>query len=82
MSSSTTSARGNIKKKPLVGLGVVGTYTLTKSVPRWDATSPVGVPVWKAIVQLPARGYWINKAVRNALPLLENKVSDTFFTLL
>ena len=29
ISSSITSARGSIRKKPLVGLGVVGTYTLT-----------------------------------------------------
>ena len=29
MSSATTSLRGIIRKKPEVGFGVVGTYTLT-----------------------------------------------------
>jgi hypothetical protein len=32
MSNSTTLLLGIIKKKPEVGLGVVGTYTLTQSL--------------------------------------------------
>ena len=76
-----TSARGNIRKKPDVGLGVVGTYTLTwRFWSRWSAASPPGRPVTKAIVHEPARGYCTRTASRKALPLLENSVSDTCLT--
>ena len=33
-----------------------------------------------AMLHAPARGYSTNTASRKALPLLENKVSDTCFT--
>eukprot|EP00887_Chlorella_sp_A99_P003804 scaffold32.g3804.t1 len=48
---STTSSLGIIRKNPEVGLGVVGTYTLTWLPAKWLATSPLGIPVKKAIVQ-------------------------------
>src|SRR5690606_37820515 len=64
--SSITSERGIIRKNPEVGLGVVGTYTLTKSSPSCAATSPPGWPVRKATVQEPWRGYWTSNALRKA----------------
>ncbi len=81
MSSSMTSLFGSIRKKPDVGFGVVGTYTLTYSSVRWLTTSPPGVPVRNAIVYEPRRGYSISSALRNALPLLDSSVSDTCLTL-
>ena len=44
-------------------------------------TSPPGVPVTKAMVQTSGRGHWTSTAVRNALPLSENSVSETCLTL-
>jgi hypothetical protein len=44
MSSSTQSLLRTITKYPPVGLGVVGTYTLTNSSRRYAATSPLGRP--------------------------------------
>ena len=38
-------AKGTSKKNPLVGLGVVGTYTLIKPSPKCFCTSPWGTPV-------------------------------------
>jgi hypothetical protein len=38
ISNSTTLALGIIRKKPEVGLGVVGTYTLTQSLGKFWAT--------------------------------------------
>src|SRR3546814_10034734 len=62
MSSTCTSSRGIIRKKPDVGFGVVGTYTLTKSLPSFSATSPLGAPVRKAIVHAPCRGYCTSRS--------------------
>ena len=53
---------------------------LTKSSGRWRTTSPTGTPVTKPMVQVPACGHCPSTASRKALPLLENKVSDTCFT--
>ena len=78
--SGRTLVRGISRKKPLVGLGVVGTYRLTCSPSRCAATSPLGLPVTKAIVQLPWCGYCTSTASRKALPLLENSVSETCLT--
>ena len=75
------STRGTIIKNPEVGLGVVGKKTLTCSLPNFVATSSAGVPVTNAIVQDPFLGYGISTAFLNALPLLENNVPDTCFTL-
>src|SRR5512137_2006334 len=80
ISSSTTSLRGTIRKKPEVGFGVVGTYRLRYSPVRCVATSPPGRPVTKAIVQEPWRGYCTRTASRKALPLVENRVSETCLT--
>ena len=41
MSKYKTSSFGNINKKPLVGLGVVGTKTLIKVFPVFCAISPL-----------------------------------------
>ena len=80
MCSGRRSDRRAIRKKPEVGLGVVGTYRLTCSSGSSSATSPAGRPVTNAMVQLPSRGYCTSTASRNALPLLENSVSDTCLT--
>src|SRR6476646_1229959 len=81
MSSSITSLRATTTKYPLVGFGVVGTYTLRCSPCRWRATSPPGVPVRKAIVQVPGIGHCTSSALRNAWPLEEKSVSEICFTL-
>ena len=78
--SGLQAERGIIRKKPEVGLGVVGTYRLRCSPGSAAATSPEGRPVTKAIVQLPSRGYCTITASRNALPLVENSVSETCLT--
>src|ERR1700744_4585936 len=78
--SGRQAARGTIRKKPDVGFGVVGTYRLRCSPGNAAATSPDGLPVTKAIVQLPSRGYLTITASRNALPLVENSVSETCLT--
>src|SRR5262249_21832358 len=80
IASGTTCSRATIRKKPDVGFGVVGTYRLRCSPGSAMATSPEGLPVTKAIVQLPVRGYCTSTASRNALPLDENSVSETCFT--
>ena len=51
------------------------------AAPGGRATSPPGVPVTKAMVHTPARGYCTSTALRNALPLDENSVSETCLTL-
>ena len=80
MRNAITSARATIRKKPEVGFGVVGTYRLTTSACRYSAASPPGLPVTKAIVHDPARGYCTSTASRKALPLEENSVSETCLT--
>src|SRR5690606_26642667 len=81
IASSMTWSRGIIRKKPDVGLGVVGTYTDTMSARTRSPISPAGVPVWKAIVQTPCRGYCTNSTLRKAWPLPESSVSLTCLTL-
>ena len=71
-------------RKFRVGLIPFLRMPLTESVDpiKYYEYRALGVPVWKAMVQAPARGYCTNKAVRTALPVPENRVSDTFLTLL
>ena len=54
-----TSSIGNISKKPLVGFGVVGTKTLTKSALVFFDISPLLSFVAKPTAQLPFLGYCI-----------------------
>ena len=54
------SSFGNIKRKPLVGFGVVGTKTLTKFLFVFFEISPLLSLVAKPTAQLPLRGYSIN----------------------
>ena len=56
-------------------------WVFGRSSRRYAATSPLGAPVTKARVQTPSRGHWIRTALRKALPLSENSVSDTCLTL-
>ncbi|MCY1309927.1 hypothetical protein D9M70_600710 [compost metagenome] len=77
---SMASARGSIRKNPDVGFGVVGTYTLMWSPASRSATSPLGVPVTNAMVQLPARGYCTSTARRKACPFGASTVSLTCLT--
>ena len=48
---------GTINKKPLVGLGVVGTNTLTNSLFIFFSISPLLSLVAKPIAQIPDLGY-------------------------
>ena len=57
ISRYTTSSFGNISKKPLVGLGVVGTKTLTNLVLVFFEISPLLSLVAKPTAQLPFLGY-------------------------
>jgi hypothetical protein len=70
MSSSTTSCRhhqeeagGRVGRGRYVDADVVAVQMATMS--------PPGLPVRKAMVQLPWRGYWTSSALRKALPLGE-----------
>src|SRR3546814_21117392 len=69
ISGNCTSWRGIIRKKPDVGLGVVGTYTLMKSPSRRLATSPLDTPVSNQHFHYPCPGHCTSPAPLHAWPL-------------
>ena len=66
-----------------LGDGVVRTIALGSSdgLRRGMKVKATGAPVTKATVQTPSRGHCTSTAVRKALPLSENSVSETCLTL-
>ena len=79
MSSSITSSRGKNSRNPEVGLGVVGTNTLSMSlaVCALAFTSPLVSDEMKPMAQISLRGYWIRQAFsKAALGLGEDRFGD------
>ena len=69
-----TSSIGNINKKPLVGLGVVGTNTLIRFLPVFCAISPLFSFVAKPTAQTPFLGYSIKTTLLFPLSFLGKRI--------
>ncbi len=81
ISSSTQSLLRIEHEIAARGVGRGGHIHADVLVAQVAATSPRGLPVMKATVQTPSRGHCTSTAVRKALPLSENTVSETCLTL-
>ena len=68
-----------MSRKPLVGLGVVGTKTLIMPAPRRSTISGLGLDVMKPIAQLPRRGYSSSTTLLKVFRFWEPKVPTICF---
>ena len=75
MSRWISSLLGTNSKKPEVGLGVVGTNTLTSSSPEYAWISPLVGPVTKPMAPTPRRGYSTRTTSRNERDFWASTVS-------